>query len=86
LKYSFLIASTNHEYCPTLKGVVQSKLPEGVESVSEIIIDGTSERNVREAMRKGITACSSVRGLVKISAGNYGGRLGKYKIPLKQDG
>jgi formylmethanofuran--tetrahydromethanopterin N-formyltransferase len=63
--------------------VVESKLPKGVESVSEIIIDGVSEEKVRDAMQAGTKACSSVKGLIKISAGNYGGRLGKYKIPLK---
>ena len=82
LKYKFMIASTNHEYCPTLRGAVESKLPKGVESISEIIIDGISEAAVKEAMHAGIKACAGVKGLVKVSAGNYGGRLGKYKIPL----
>lgn len=83
LKYKFLIASTNHEFCPTLRSQVDSKLPEGVESVSEIIINGVSEEAVKEAMDAGVKACAKVEGLVKVSAGNYGGKLGKHKIPLK---
>jgi len=83
MKYKFLIASTNHEYCPTIREEVESKLPDGVGSVSEVIIDGVSEEDVREAMHAGISAAEETDGLQKISAGNYGGRLGKYKIPLK---
>ncbi|MFH1789392.1 MAG: formylmethanofuran--tetrahydromethanopterin N-formyltransferase [Candidatus Altiarchaeota archaeon] len=86
LKYKFLIASTNHEYCPTLKGEVESKLPEGVESVSEIIINGVSEKAVKKAMDAAVASCAGVEGLIKVSAGNYGGKLGKHKIPLKQKG
>lgn len=83
LKYKFLIASTNHEFCPSLRSEVASKLPEGVESVSEIIINGVSEEAVKKAMDAGVTACAGVEGLVKVSAGNFGGKLGKHKIPLK---
>ena len=85
VKYPFLLASTNHEYCPTLTGEADSKLPEGVGSISEIIINGISEEAVKEAMDAGVAACADVNGLVKISAGNYGGKLGKHKIHLKKN-
>jgi len=82
-KYSFLIASTFHSFCPTLTEVVEdTRVPEGVGSVMEIIIDGASESAVRSAMKAAVEAASEVKGLDSISSGNYGGRLGRHKIPL----
>ncbi|MFH1834701.1 MAG: formylmethanofuran--tetrahydromethanopterin N-formyltransferase [Methanobacteriota archaeon] len=83
MNYDFLIASTNHEFCPTLKDVVESKLSEEIESVYEIIIDGVSLEKVSEATAASLKAVSKTPGLVRVSAGNYGGKLGKYKIPLR---
>mgnify|MGYP000032387461 CR=1 FL=1 len=80
-KYKALKASTNDAYCPTLRGGVASRLPEGVNAVYEIVIDGLSLAAVEEAMRVGITAACQP-GVVRISAGNYGGKLGPYPIPL----
>jgi formylmethanofuran--tetrahydromethanopterin N-formyltransferase len=81
-KYKFLRASTNVAYCPTIRSMVESALPEGVNSVMEIVIDGLDEESVKEAMKVGIEATCTVDGIVKISAGNYGGKLGKYLIHL----
>jgi len=84
-KYSFLIASTNCKFCPTLKGELEdSKVPDEVNSISEIVFNGISEEKVKEAMDSAVTATESVQGLIKISAGNYGGKLGKYKIYLRR--
>jgi formylmethanofuran--tetrahydromethanopterin N-formyltransferase len=83
-RYRFLIASTFQSFCPTLRTrVPDSKIPEGVEAVIEIIINGRSLEAVREAMFAGIRAARETPGLVGISAGNYGGRLGRHKIPLR---
>lgn len=80
-KYKFLRASTNTAYCPTIRRQTKSALPEGVNSVLEIVIDGLDERAVREATRVGIQA-ACIPGIVRISAGNYGGTLGQYQIYL----
>jgi len=83
-KYRFLKASTNTEYCPTLRPLVRSRIPEGVNSVLEIVINGLDEASVRRAMREGIEGACSVRGIRRISAGNYGGKLGKYLFHLRE--
>ena len=80
-QYKFLIASTNDAFCPTLRGVVKSDLPEGVNSVLEIVIDGLDVAAVEEATRVGILA-ACIPGIWRISAGNYGGTLGQFKIHL----
>lgn len=82
-KYRFLSASTNTLYCPTLRAQVDSALPEGVNAVLEVVIDGLSEEAVREAMRVGMEAACQ-RGIVRITAGNYGGKLGQFQIPLRE--
>ncbi|ODS37772.1 MAG: formylmethanofuran--tetrahydromethanopterin N-formyltransferase [Candidatus Altiarchaeales archaeon WOR_SM1_86-2] len=84
-KYSFLRASVNEKYCPTLKDndEVESNIPEEANCVYELVINGLDEESVKEATRVGIEAACTVPGIVKISAGNYGGKLGKYKINLK---
>jgi formylmethanofuran--tetrahydromethanopterin N-formyltransferase len=81
-KYKFMVASTNETFCPTLRGKVESELPEGVNSVTEIVIDGSSPEAVGEAMRRGILAASTVPGVVAITAGNYGGKLGEHRFDL----
>jgi len=84
LKYK-LKASTNHPYCPTLKTLVEnSQIPENVNSVYEIVINGLNLESVKKAMGIGIKAAASILGVVRISAGNYGGRLGPYKAFLKE--
>jgi len=85
LKYPKLIATTNHKYCPTLKGMApDSQIPEGVKSVYEIVINGLTVKAVTKAMGVGIKAAAKVPGIVKITAGNFGGKLGPYKIYLTE--
>jgi formylmethanofuran--tetrahydromethanopterin N-formyltransferase len=84
LKYK-MKASTNHPYCPTLKTLVpDSVVPEGVQCVYEIVINGLTLEAVKNAMKQGVRAAASTLGVVKISAGNYGGKLGPYKAFLKE--
>ena len=84
LKYK-LKASTNHPYCPVIRKLIpESKVPENVKSVYEIVINGLNLEVVKQAMAEGIKAAVKVPGVVKISAGNYGGRLGPYKAYLKE--
>ena len=80
-RYKFLIASTNESYCPTLRHLVDSGLAEGVNAALEIVACGLTEGAVREAMRVGVEAACRP-GIVRISAGNYGGRLGQCHIRL----
>jgi len=83
-RYKFLFASTNHPFCPTLKDRegVDSQIPDGIQSVMEIIINGRDLATVSAATQAAIKAASTVPGLQKITAGNYGGRLGKAWIWL----
>lgn len=78
--------TTNHPYCSSLKQMLGSAslLPEGVLYVPEIVINGVSIAVVKEAMKAGIEAVLKVDGVVQISAGNYGGKLGEFKIQLRE--
>lgn len=82
-QYKFLTASTNTAYCPTLAGQVESELPAGVNAVLEIVVNGLDEASVRRAMRAGIEAACRP-GVLRITAGNYGGRLGQFQIGLQE--
>lgn len=85
-KYKGLKASTNDAYCPTLRGAVRSSLDADVGSVLEIVIDGLTPEAVASAMRAGIAAILKLgpsRGALRISAGNYGGKLGPHHFHLK---
>jgi formylmethanofuran--tetrahydromethanopterin N-formyltransferase len=78
-----MIASTNDAYCPTLRAVTKSALPEGVNSVLEIVVNGVDAPSIASSMRTGIdAACQD--GVVAISAGNYGGKLGPHHFHLRQ--
>ena len=84
-KYKTLTASTNDAFCPTLRGAVKSELSPDVGAVLEIVIDGLTETEVRHAMRAGIDAAckvGSAGGVLRISAGNYGGKLGQFHFRL----
>jgi len=85
-KYKALPASTNHLYCPTLKGAVASALGPDIGAVLEIVIDGLDEAAITAATRAGIeAACRGRRhGVARISAGNYGGSLGPFHFKLRQ--
>jgi len=81
--YKGMIASTNDAYCPTLRPLTASVLPDGVNAVLEIVLDGLSPDAIRAAMRAGIdAACRS--GVRAISAGNYGGKLGPHHFHLRE--
>lgn len=86
-KYKALMASTNDAYCPTLRGLVKSNLDDDTHAVLEIVLNGIDETDISNAMRVGIQAvCNHGRdgGIVRISAGNYGGKLGKYHFHLRE--
>ncbi len=88
-KYSFTIASTYEKFCPTLRDQLgeDSSLPDGVNSVMEIIMNGRDLSTIIEATQAAIKAAIETPGLIMISAGNYGGKLGKsfiYLHPEKQ--
>ena len=83
-KYKALIASSNDAYCPTLRTVSsESLVPEGVNCVLEIVIDGLSEEAVADAMHVGLHAAAKP-GIKQLSAGNYGGNLGQYHLHLNK--
>jgi formylmethanofuran--tetrahydromethanopterin N-formyltransferase len=85
--YSFLFASTNHPFCPTLREKLgdQSQVPAGTNSIMEIIINGRDLATVSAGTQAIIAATVDSPGLTKISAGNYGGRLGKSFIYLRPE-
>src|SRR5439155_25370709 len=84
-RYKKMIASTNDAYCPTLRGRdgVASELPDTVNSVLEIVVDGLNREAIEKALSAGIDAACRP-GVVRISAGNYGGKLGKHHFRLHE--
>ena len=82
-KYKALRASTNGAYCPTLRGAVPSDLPDGVNCVYELVIDGLDLAAVERATRDAALAATRVAGVRQITAGNYGGKLGPFHIRLR---
>ena len=85
-KYPKMFASTNDAFCPTLKGLVQTELSDDIESVMEIVIDGLTFDDITKAMKVGIEAICALKnsGVKRISAGNYGGKLGPHHFKLHQ--
>jgi formylmethanofuran--tetrahydromethanopterin N-formyltransferase len=83
-RYKALMASTNHPLCPTLRAQVDdSEVSEGINSVLEIVIDGLAPEPVRDSMRAGLHAAAQA-GARQITAGNYGGNLGKHHFHLRE--
>ncbi|HEX2452024.1 MAG TPA: formylmethanofuran--tetrahydromethanopterin N-formyltransferase [Gemmatimonadales bacterium] len=78
-----MIASTNDAFCPTLRAVTESALPDGVNSVLEIVINGVDAPSIARAMNVGIDAACG-KEVVAISAGNYGGKLGPHHFHLRK--
>ena len=78
-----MVASTNDAFCPTLRAVTKSDLPEGVNSVLEIVINGIDAPAIARAMRAGIDAACR-EGIVAITAGNYAGKLGPHHFYLRK--
>ena len=84
--YPWIGPTTNHPYCPSLKSVLQeqSLVPEKVAYIPEIVINGINHDAVNEAMKKGINAVLEDDDVLMVSAGNYKGQLGDYKIHLRE--
>ncbi|MDD2768149.1 MAG: formylmethanofuran--tetrahydromethanopterin N-formyltransferase [Methylococcus sp.] len=86
-KYKTLPASTNDAFCPTLKGQTRTELSPEIESVMEIVIDGLSDADIAKAMRAGVAAAcglGAANGIRRVSAGNYGGKLGPFLFHLRE--
>jgi formylmethanofuran--tetrahydromethanopterin N-formyltransferase len=85
-KYKALHASTNDAFCPSLRGTVKTALDDDISCVLEIVIDGLTEAAVAEATRAGLAAIIKLgarNGARRVSAGNYGGKLGPFHFHLK---
>lgn len=86
-KYKMLIASTNDAFCPTLRGLAKSNLDDQDNVVLELVLDGLSHDAIADAMRRAIVAmCESFggKGLRRVTAGNYGGKLGRHHFHLHE--
>ena len=83
--YAFLRASTNTPFCPAIKhSFPKSQVPVGANSVLEVVLNGLDEGSVKRAMAAGIRAATEVGGIRRITAVNFGGKLGKYQIGLRE--
>jgi formylmethanofuran--tetrahydromethanopterin N-formyltransferase len=78
--------TTNHHYCPSLKAKLgkESYIPDGVNYIAEVVYDAISIDAIKAATKAGIEAIQDIDGVVRISAGNYEGKLGQYKITFKE--
>jgi formylmethanofuran--tetrahydromethanopterin N-formyltransferase len=85
-RFPWIGPTTNHPYSPSLRKKLgrASKVPEDVNYIPEIVINGVSLNAVKAAMKAGISAVLEVDGVTRVSAGNYGGKLGDYKIQLRE--
>jgi formylmethanofuran--tetrahydromethanopterin N-formyltransferase len=86
-KYKGAVASTNDAFCPTLRGAVKSELDSSTVAVLEIVIDGLSSAAVANAMRAGLKAVidrGPSQGVTRVTAGNYGGKLGQHQYHLRE--
>lgn len=81
--YKSMVASSNGAFCPTLRGRVESELVDGANCAYEIVIDGVDEQAVATAMKIGLETAAG-EGILALSAGNYGGKLGKFHFHLHQ--
>lgn len=86
-KYKALQASTNDAFCPTIRAVTSSQLSSEIRCVMEIVIDGLTARDISAAMRAGIQAVvqfGAPKGIRRVTAGNYGGKLGRFHFRLHE--
>ena len=86
-RYKALGASTNDAFCPTIRGITKIQLSPEIGSVMEIVIDGLTADDIAASMKAGIravTALGRAQGIHRVSAGNYGGKLGKYHFKLRE--
>jgi formylmethanofuran--tetrahydromethanopterin N-formyltransferase len=83
--YPHMGSPTNYPYCPSLRNKIpDSKVPEDVNSIPEIVINGVDLMSVENAMKEGMLAAIAHKGVKMISAGNYEGKLGQHKIYLRE--
>jgi formylmethanofuran--tetrahydromethanopterin N-formyltransferase len=83
-KHKGLLASTNERYCPTIRAAIpDTAVPPGCEFVMEVVVNGLSKEHVAQAMKVAIEAVCFHEGVIKVTAGNFGGALGKHKIALR---
>jgi formylmethanofuran--tetrahydromethanopterin N-formyltransferase len=82
-RYKNMIATTNDAFAPMLRPITNSEVPDGVNGVMEIVLDGLDVPSISAAMRLGIDAACRP-GVRRITAGNYGGKLGPHHFYLKQ--
>jgi formylmethanofuran--tetrahydromethanopterin N-formyltransferase len=85
-KFPEIGPTTNHVYCPSLKAKLgkESLVPEGVNYIAELVIDATDLETMKKALKAGIESVKDIEGITRISAGNYGGKLGQYKIQFSE--
>lgn len=86
-RYKALMASTNDPFCPTIRGITRTQLSPEVGSVMEIVIDGLTAPDISASMKAGIQAVCDLgakAGIRRITAGNYGGKLGKFHFKLRE--
>jgi formylmethanofuran--tetrahydromethanopterin N-formyltransferase len=85
-KFPLIGPTTNHHYCPSLKAKLgkESYIPDGVNYIAEVVYDAVSIDAIKAATKAGIEAIQDIEGVVHISAGNYEGKLGQYKITFKE--
>ena len=84
--YPWIGPTTNHPYCPSLKGILKevSQVPDNVKYIPEIVINGLNQKVLKEGMKAGIDAIIDFDDVLHVSAGNYNGKLGEYKIDLRE--
>jgi formylmethanofuran--tetrahydromethanopterin N-formyltransferase len=80
-RYQNVRASTNEAFCPTLRSRVETQLTPEAGAAYELVIDGLTEGVVGQAMGVAILAACKP-GVLRITAGNYGGKLGPYHLHL----
>jgi formylmethanofuran--tetrahydromethanopterin N-formyltransferase len=86
-KYKGAVASTNDAFCPTLRGRVKSELAPDTIAVLEIVIDGLTSKSVANAMKAGLKTIldtGATKGVTRVTAGNYGGKLGQHHYKLRE--
>jgi len=85
-RFPLIGPTTNQLYCPSLRRKLGKalKVPKGVRYIPEIVINGVSMKAVKAATKAGIEAVLEVKGVMRVSAGNYGGKLGEFKINLRE--
>lgn len=86
-RYKALSASTNDPFCPTIRAITTTQLSPEIGSVMEIVIDGLTAPDISAAMKAGIQAVvelGAAKGIRRITAGNYGGKLGKFHFRLRE--